>query len=100
MKATTLTPIRVGTGITAVIGLLPLLKDFFVAACLIGALTAVWFAVRKRQQAISFNEGARLGFLSAFYGLLLASTIFDQASPSLLYKSNRVPNPKFGQRPL
>ena len=77
MKASAVTPVRVGTGITAAIGLLPLLKDFFVAACFIGALAAVWFAVRKRQQAVSFSEGARLGFLSAFFGLLLASTIYQ-----------------------
>ena len=77
MKATTLTPIRVGTGITAAIGLLPVLKDFFVAACFVGALAAVWFAIRKRRQAISFSEGARLGFLSAFFGLLLAGTIYQ-----------------------
>ena len=92
MKATTPTPIRVGTGITAAIGLLPVLKDFFVAACFVGALAAVWFAIRKRQQAVSFSEGARLGFLSAFFGLLLVSTIYQLVWELLDYQLWQIHN--------
>jgi len=77
MKASVPVAIRVGTASAAVVALLPYIGSFFVIVCMAGALAAVWFAVRKRNQNVSFKDGANLGFCSAFYGLLLASTIYD-----------------------
>lgn len=36
-------------------------------------MAAVWFAVRKRHQTLSFTDSAQLGFLSGFYGLHVAN---------------------------
>jgi hypothetical protein len=66
-----------GTAVTAVLALLPYVNDFFITAFVVGALAAVWFAVRKRGQVLSFKEGADLGFHSGFYGFLAASGIYD-----------------------
>ena len=68
---------RVGTAVTAAIAFLPYIRDFFITAYVAGALAAVWFAVRVRHANLSFKDGAQLGFLSGFYGLLVASTIYD-----------------------
>lgn len=67
----------VGATVSAVIALLPHVSDFFITAYVLGALAAVWFAVHKDRQSLSFSDGAQLGFLSGFYGLLAASTIYD-----------------------
>jgi hypothetical protein len=78
MKKTALPPAaRVGTAVTAVIALLPYLSDFFITAYVVGALAAVWFALRMRHEQLAFKDGAQLGFLSGFYGLLLASAVYD-----------------------
>ena len=77
MKTAVQSATRVGTAVTAVIALLPYIRDFFITAYVAGALAAVWFAVRMRHASLSFKDGAQLGFLSGFYGLLLASTIYD-----------------------
>jgi hypothetical protein len=77
MKTAAQSATRVGTAVTAVIALLPYVSDFFITAYVAGALAAVWFAVRMRHARLSFKDGAQLGFLSGFYGLLVASTIYD-----------------------
>ena len=61
-----------GTIVAAAVALLPYLNDFFITAYLAGAFAAVWFAIKVRRMRINFNEGAQLGFLSGFYGLLAA----------------------------
>ena len=53
------------------------MNDFFIAAYLLGAFAAVRSAARKRKEILSFTDGAQLGFLSGFYGLLAASAIYD-----------------------
>lgn len=77
MKTAVQSAARVGTAVTAVIALLPYISDFFITAYVAGALAAVWFAVRVRHDRLSFKGGAQLGFLSGFYGLLVASAIYD-----------------------
>ena len=69
--------VRVGTAVTAIIAVLPWLSDFFITAYVLGALAGVWFAVRWQDQEVTFKEGARIGYLSGFYGLLAASGIYD-----------------------
>jgi len=61
----------------ALIALLPYVGDFFLTAYVAGALAAVWFAIRRRRENLSFKDGANLGFLSGFYGALVASAIYD-----------------------
>jgi hypothetical protein len=63
--------------VTAAIALLPHISDFFISAYVLGALAAVWFAARKLRATLSFNEGAQLGFLSGFYGVISATAIYD-----------------------
>lgn len=77
MKLAAMSAVRVGTVVTTLIALLPYITDFFLTAFVLGALVAVWFAVRIHHESLSFREGARLGFLSGFYGLLAASAIYD-----------------------
>jgi hypothetical protein len=69
--------IYVGTFVTAVVALLPCVSDMFITAYLTGAFAAVWFAIRRKRQLLTFKDGADLGFRSGFYGLLAASTIYD-----------------------
>ena len=77
LKTAPKSAVRVGAAITAVIALLPCISDFFITAYVAGALAAVWFAVRMRHANLSFKDGGQLGFLSGFYGLLVASAIYD-----------------------
>ena len=69
--------VQVGASLTAVVALLPWISDFFIVAYLLGAFAAVRSAARKRQEILSLTDGAQLGFLSGFYGLLAASAIYD-----------------------
>ena len=84
--------VRIGTAVTVLIALLPYVTDFFITAYLFGALAAVWFAVRKQGDDISLADGARLGFLGGFYGLLAASAIYDLISEIFHYQLWRVQN--------
>ncbi len=58
-----------------------------------GALAAVWFAVRMRHDSLSFKDGAQLGFLSGFYGLLVASTIYNVIWQIFIMNSGRFRTP-------
>jgi succinate dehydrogenase/fumarate reductase cytochrome b subunit len=60
-----------------VVSLLPYVNIFLVTAYVVGALVAVWFAVKKQGQTLSYKEGAKLGFLSVFFGVTAAAAIFD-----------------------
>lgn len=67
----------VGAIATAVVYLLPYVNDFLVTAYLVGALIAVWYAVRRNGQVLGFKDGARLGFLSTLLGGIASAIIFD-----------------------
>ena len=92
MKTAVGSAIRVGTAVTAVIALLPYVSDFFLTAYVVGALAAVWFAIRIRHASLSFKEGAQLGFHSSFYGLLVASAIYDVVWEIFHYQLWRIQN--------
>ena len=62
---------------SAIVSLLPYVNLFLVTAYVIGALVAVWFAVNKQQQTLSYKDGAKLGFWSVFFGTVAAAAIFD-----------------------
>jgi hypothetical protein len=61
----------------AIISLLPYVNVVLITAYVIGALVAVWFAVKKQGQRLSYKEGAKLGFFSVFFGVTAAAAIFD-----------------------
>src|SRR5262249_2052495 len=84
--------VRIGAAVTAVIALVPFFSDFFLTSYLFGALAASWFAVQKQREDISLSDGARLGFLSGFYGLLAASAIYDLIREVFHYQLWRVQN--------
>ena len=86
------TSVYVGATVTVVIGLLPYLSDFFITAYVLGAFAAVWFAIRKQRRVLTFNDGAQLGFLSGFYGLLAASTVYDVIWQFLHYQLWKIQN--------
>lgn len=92
MKPATKSAVRIGTAITAVVALLPYLSDFFITAYVIGALTAVWFVLRILHRPLTFKEGAQLGFLSGFYGILAASSIYDIVWHVFHYELWRIKN--------
>ncbi|MFL6583173.1 MAG: hypothetical protein ACJ8KU_01490 [Chthoniobacterales bacterium] len=69
--------IYAGAVAAGIVTLLPYVNDFIITAYVVGALFAVWFAVRKRGLRLSYKEGAKLGFLSTFFGVLAAAVIFD-----------------------
>jgi len=66
----------VGVCVTTIFLLLPKIGDFVVIAFVLGAFAAVFFATHKRKETLNLNDGAELGFLSGFYGLLTAGTIY------------------------
>ena len=84
--------VRVGATIAAVIALLPYLNDLLITAFVAGALGGVWFASRRQENELSLSEGARIGFLSGFYGLLAASAIYDLLWQIFQYQLWRVRN--------
>ena len=69
--------IYVGAATAAIVSLLPYVNVFLITAYVIGALVAVWFAIRKRGQRLTYKDGAKLGFLSVFVGVVAAGIIFD-----------------------
>src|SRR3984893_10519679 len=62
------------------------MNDFFIVAYLLGAFAAVRYAVRKRKGILTLTDGAQLGFLSGFYGMLAASAIYDVVWQFLHYE--------------
>jgi hypothetical protein len=46
---------------------LPYLNVFILPAYIVGALVAVWHAVRRGGQRLQYKDGAKLGFLSTFW---------------------------------
>jgi hypothetical protein len=69
--------IYVGAITTAIVYLLPYVNDFIITPYLVGALVAVWYATRRREQILAFKDGARLGFLSTFFGGIASAVVFD-----------------------
>src|ERR1700730_15874664 len=84
--------VQVGAIVTAIIALMQWMNDFFTVAYLVGAFAAVRSAVRKRQEILTLTEGAQLGFLSGFYGLLAASAIYDVVWQFFHYKPWEIRN--------
>ena len=62
---------------SAVVGLLPYLNVFILPAYIVGALVAVWHAVRRGGQRLQYKDGAKLGFLSTFLGSVAAIIVVD-----------------------
>jgi hypothetical protein len=62
---------------TGVIGLFPYVNVFVLPAYVIGAAVAVWHAAVRRGQALQFKDGAKLGFLSTFFGSMVAVVLVD-----------------------
>lgn len=69
--------IYVGAIATAIVYLLPYVNDFLITAYLVGGLVAVWFAIKKRGQLLAYKDGAKLGFLSTFFGGIASAVVFD-----------------------
>src|SRR5437868_13745089 len=71
----------VGAIATAIVYLLPyidvVLFGFPIPPYLVGALLAVWYAVKKRSQVLSYGNGAKLAFLSTFLGGIGSAIVFD-----------------------
>ncbi|HET7512095.1 MAG TPA: hypothetical protein VFJ88_04970 [Chthoniobacterales bacterium] len=76
-KPETENSLYLGAIATAVVGLLPYINVFLLPAYVIGAMVAVWHAATRRRQAVSFKEGAKLGFLSTFFGSMVAVVLAD-----------------------
>jgi hypothetical protein len=70
-------PLYVGAIATAVVGLLPYVNVFILPPYLIGAFAAVWYAVRERGRPLLYKEGAKLGFICPFLGLMVAAVLGD-----------------------
>jgi hypothetical protein len=76
-KPDTETSLYIGAGTTAIVSLSPYVNVFILPAYIIGALVAIWHAVSLRGQRLQFKEGAKLGFLSTFFGILVAIVLGD-----------------------
>ncbi|HEY1583875.1 MAG TPA: hypothetical protein VGF73_12330 [Chthoniobacterales bacterium] len=62
---------------TGIVSLLPYVNVFIFPAYVLGALVAVWFAVRQGGQILQYKDGAKLGFLSTFLGSMVAVLLVD-----------------------
>ena len=71
--------ICVGTGVSALLLLLPYVNVIFLPSYLLGPLAGVWFELRRRERRLDFTQGARLGFCSAFYGTVAAIALNEVA---------------------
>ena len=69
--------IYVGAAVSALVALMPYLNRVPVVSCILGPFAAIWYAIRARRQSLDYTAGANLGFLSAFYGLIAASALYD-----------------------
>lgn len=69
-------PRYIGAGVTAVLVLLPYVSDLVIVAFVLGAFAAVWFAVKRQQETLTYNDAAELGFYSGFCGLIAAGAIY------------------------
>ena len=77
--------IYIGAGISALLLLLPYVKEFFLPAFVLGPLAGVWFELRRRSRHLNLRHGTMLGFYSAFYGTLVAFA-FDQIAQRILHE--------------
>ena len=87
--------LALGAVVTALLALLPGVREFFILAYVLGALAAVALAIRGLRQPLAQEEGARLGFLSSFYGMLLANGISDLLWKVFHYQLWRIENAHF-----
>ncbi len=92
IKAELRPPLLLGIVLTAAIALLPYLRDLFIVAQVLGALAAVAFAIRWSHGRLEPKDGAQLGFNTAFYGMLLASGIYDLVWKVFHYQLWKVEN--------
>ncbi|HEY2101684.1 MAG TPA: hypothetical protein VGH08_00380 [Chthoniobacterales bacterium] len=66
-----------GAIVAGALSLLPYISLLFFIVYIVGALAAVWFAINKRGQFLTYKDGAKLGFLSVFYGVMGAVIVVD-----------------------
>ncbi len=76
-KPDTEASVYAGAIATGLVGLLPYVNIFVLPAYVVGAMVAVWHAVRHRDQVLQFKDGAKLGFLSTFLGSMVAVVLVD-----------------------
>jgi len=76
-KPDTETSLYIGAATTAIVCLLPSVNVFILPAYIIGALVAIWHAVSIRGLRLQFKDGAKLGFFSTLFGVLVAIVIGD-----------------------
>jgi hypothetical protein len=77
LKPETEASLYAGAIATGVIGLFPYVNVFILPAYVIGAAVAVWDAASRRGQVLQFKDGAKLGFLSTFFGSMVAVVVVD-----------------------
>ena len=66
-----------GAVVAGVLSILPYISLLFFIVYIAGALAAVWFATKKSEQFLTYKDGAKLGFLSVFYGVMGAVIVVD-----------------------
>jgi hypothetical protein len=66
-----------GAIIAGGLSLLPYISLLFFVVYIVGALAAVWFAIKRSGQLLTYRDEAKLGFLSVFYGVMGAVVIAD-----------------------
>lgn len=76
-KPETESSLYAGAIATGVIALLPYVNVFLFPAYVIGALVAVWYATKRGGQVLQYKDGAKLGFLSTFFGSMVAVVLAD-----------------------
>ena len=77
VKPDTEASLYAGAIATGVVGLLPYVNVFIFPAYVIGAAVAVWHTTARCGQVLQFKDGAKLGFLSTFFGSMVAVVVAD-----------------------
>src|SRR5437763_6712219 len=76
-KANFESAIYFGAAVAAIICLLPYVNLFGLPAIVVGALAAVFKGVGNARRPLELKEGAKLGFLAPFFGMLAATIVVD-----------------------
>lgn len=72
-----LEPTAAGAIVSAVVTLLPFVRVFVIPAYVVGPFVAIWYGATEGRQMLNCKQGAKIGSLSAFYGVVSARLIYD-----------------------
>ncbi len=71
--------IHVGAAVTALLLISPYVQAVVAPAYILGPIVGTWILIWHRGQSLDYSDGARVGFLSSFYGSVAAIALHHLA---------------------